>query len=191
MTTNQPSAIDASGTHDSPPAPALPPLPRRDGLDGVPPRTNGADQSKRSAASKTSSASRRTPAGDPTSPAPILRPMQPPASQLDFDDRHDTRATESDDMARRYAALRKDRRKSDWHRLAMGLIIFVVGAVVYLAGFIVVSQMLPNLSTREAAQVVGFAFAAAGGGVAAEAAGRALTTRRRNRGRGSNGSNSA
>jgi hypothetical protein len=52
----------------------------------------------------------------------VLRPDIPPVSQLDFDDRHDTRATESEEMAQRYADLRKDRRRNDWHYLAMGLV---------------------------------------------------------------------
>jgi hypothetical protein len=119
------------------------------------------------------------------SEARVLRPEQPPADQLDFDDRHDTRATESDELARRYAALRQDRRRTDWHHLAMGVIVFVVGVTVYLGGFVVVSRLLPNLSPRLAIQVVGIAFAAAGGGVAARAAGQALTSRLRRRGRGS------
>ena len=114
----------------------------------------------------------------------ILRPAEPPADQLDFDDRHDTRATESDEMARRYAALRRDRRRNDWHHLAMGIIVFVVGVTVYLGGFVVVSRLLPSLSPRLVVQVVGIAFAAAGGSVAARAAGQVLTTRFRSRGRG-------
>jgi hypothetical protein len=144
------------------------------------------------------------PTGDPASPADIpalgpvpqvagprpnealvLRPAEPPANQLDFDDRHDTRATESDDMARRYAALRQDRRRSDWHHLAMGIIVFAVGVTVYLGGFVLVSRLLPNLGPRLVIQVVGIAFAAAGGGVAVRAAGQVLTSRLRGRGRGS------
>jgi hypothetical protein len=102
----------------------------------------------------------------------------PPVGQIDFDDRHDTRATESDDMARRYVELRKERRRSDWHDLAMNLIIFIVGMVMYLVGFVVVSRLFPHLSPRLVAQIVGLTFAAAGGGVAFRMTGRALKRRR-------------
>ena len=85
-------------------------------------------------------------------------------------------------MAQRYAYLRKDRRRSDWHHLAMGLIVFVVGVAVYLAGFIVLARLLPNLSPRLTAQIVGFAFAAAGGGVVVGSAGKILTAHVRRRG---------
>ncbi|MBV9380762.1 MAG: phage holin family protein, partial [Streptosporangiaceae bacterium] len=115
----------------------------------------------------------------------VLRSATPPVDQLDFDDRHDTRATESDELARRYGDLRKDRRRDDWHKLAMGLAGFAVLAAVYLAGFIVVSRLLPHLGPWLAAKIVGLAFVAAGGGVAARSAGRALkqrTARPRDRG---------
>jgi hypothetical protein len=112
----------------------------------------------------------------------VLRSERPPTSQLDFDDRHDTRATENDEMAQRYAGLRKDRRKNEWHYLLMGVVVFVVGVVVYLAGFIMVLRLVPNLSPHMAAQIVGLAFAAAGGGVAAQSAGRALSARFRGQG---------
>ena len=114
----------------------------------------------------------------------VLRPGNPPIDQLDFDDRHDTRATQSDELARRYRELRKDRRRDDWHKLATGLVGFVVLAAVYLAGFIVVSRLLPHLGPWSAARIVGLAFVAAGGGVAALSAGRILkqrTARRRDR----------
>jgi hypothetical protein len=80
-------------------------------------------------------------------------------------------------MARRYAALRKDRRKDDWHSLAMALVVFVAGVTVYLAGFVVMSRLLPHLSPRQVTQIVGLACAAAGGGVAVRSAGRALKRR--------------
>jgi hypothetical protein len=100
----------------------------------------------------------------------LLRSGKPPVDRLDFDDRHDTRATESEEMARLYAALRKDRRRDDWHRLAMRLAVLAVGVAVYLAGFIVVSRQLPHLSPRLAAQIVGVAFCGAGGGAALQSA---------------------
>ena len=94
--------------------------------------------------------------------ARVLRPGTPPADQLDFDDRHDTRATESDEMARRYAELRKDQRKGDWHRLAIGLVVFVAGVVVYLAGVLVMSHLLPHSTPRRRRLVRRSASPAAG-----------------------------
>jgi hypothetical protein len=119
------------------------------------------------------------------SPAPVLRPESPPADRLDFEDRHATRATESDDLADRYIKLSKDRRKNDWHHFAMTMIGLVVCMAVFLAGFVVVSRLLPHLSTRQVTQVVAIAFVAGGGGVVVRAAGRELTNRFRSRGRGS------
>jgi hypothetical protein len=95
----------------------------------------------------------------------VLRSEKPPVDQLDFDDRHDTRATESKELAERYAALRRDRRRSDWHYLAMNLVGFVVVAAVCLAGFVVLSRLLPHLNSRLAMQAVGLASVIAGGGV--------------------------
>ena len=63
----------------------------------------------------------------------VLRSGTPPVDQLDFDDRHDTRATESDELAQRYGDLRKNRRRDDWHKLAMSLVGFAVLAVTYLS----------------------------------------------------------
>ena len=45
---------------------------------------------------------------------------------------------------------------------------------MYLVGFVVVSRLLPHLSPRQVTQIVGLAFAAAGGGVAVRSADRAL-----------------
>jgi hypothetical protein len=107
----------------------------------------------------------------------ILRQDKPPVDQLDFDDRHDTRATMSEEMSQRYAFLRRDRRRDDWHYLAMGLVVFVVGVAVYLAGYIVVLLQAPHLNQRQAAQIAGLAFVAAGGGVAARSSVRTLKGR--------------
>lgn len=115
----------------------------------------------------------------------VLRSGTPPADQLDFDDRHDTRATESDELARRYSDLHKDRRRDDWHKLAMSLVGFAILTVMYLAGFIVVSRLLPHLGPWFAAKIVGLAFVAAGGGVAVRSAGQVFkhrTARPRDRG---------
>jgi hypothetical protein len=116
----------------------------------------------------------------------VLRPGTPPADQLDFDDRHDTRATESDEMQRRYAALRKEKRKGDWHDLAIGMVAFGAAVAVYLASVLVMSHLLPHSTPRQATQIVGLAFLAAGGGVAGRSAGRTLRQRyARPRGQGS------
>jgi len=118
------------------------------------------------------------------SAALVLRRGEPPVDQLDFDDRHDTRATESDDLARRYSELRKDRRRDDWHKLAISSIGFAFLAAVYLAGFIVVLRLFPHLGPWLAARIVGLAFVAAGGGVAVRSAGQVLkqrTARRQDR----------
>ena len=137
------------------------------------------------ATDRASPAKEATPAKAGQSEALVLRSDNPPVDQLDFDDRHDTRATESEEMARRYAGLRKDRRRDDWHYLTMGLVVFVVGVAVYLAGFVVMSRLLPHLSPRQVTQIVGLACVAAGGGVAVRSAGRALKQRyARPRGRG-------
>ena len=89
-------------------------------------------------------------------------------------------------MAQRYARLRKDYRRNDWHYLAMGLVVFVVGTAVYLAGFVVMSRLLPQISPRLTSQIVGLACVAAGGGVVVRSAGRALKQRSAgSRGRGS------
>jgi hypothetical protein len=107
----------------------------------------------------------------------VLRSGTPPVDQLDFDDRHDTRATESDELARRYTDLRKDRRRDDWHKLVMGLVGFATLAVLYIVGFIVVLRLLPHLGPSLAAKIVGLAFIAAGGGVAVRSAGQVLKHR--------------
>lgn len=115
----------------------------------------------------------------------VLRSTEPPVDPLDYADRHDTRATESDELARRYRDLRKDRRRDDWHMLAMGLVGFVVMTALYLVGFIVVSRLLPQLSPWLVAKIVGLAFVAAGGGAIARSAGRIFKERAphsRNRG---------
>jgi hypothetical protein len=176
--TDQSPADGGSGTPNILAAPAVPPE------ASLVSEANGNSASKKPASGrKPASGSQGTSAENAASVAPVLRSNQPPATQLDYDDRHDTRATESDDMARRYADLRKDRRKSDWHYLAMGLVSLVVAVAVYLAGFIVMSHLLPHLTPHEAMQVVGLAFLAAGGGLGALAGVRALARHSWNRGR--------
>ena len=107
----------------------------------------------------------------------VLRSDSPPVDQLDFDDRHDTRATQSTAMLSRYGTLRSHRRKDDRHRLAMSLVTLVVGVTCYLTGFVAVSRLLPHLTHWQAAQIVMLAFLATGSGIAARSAGRALKRR--------------
>jgi hypothetical protein len=128
------------------------------------------------ARAKKTAAATETVAGEETG-ALVLRSGVAPVGQLDFDDRHDTRATASDDLARRYQALRADRRRDEWHRLATGVIAFAALVALYLAGFIVLSRVLPYLDPWLAAKIVGLAFVAAGGGVAIRSAGHVLKRR--------------
>lgn len=107
----------------------------------------------------------------------VLRSGAPPVNQLDFDDRHDTRATQSDELAHRYSDLRKDRRRDDWHKLTVGLVGFATLVVLYIVSFIVVSRLLPHLGPSLAAKIVGLAFIAAGGGAAVRSAGQVLKHR--------------
>jgi hypothetical protein len=163
VTNDLPRPLEPSGAPDRPSARTRPrPADRVD-----PAAANGAGPAKKTAPAKKTG----------QSAAPILRSGRPPVNQLDFDDRHDTRATESEEMAQRYAGLRKDRRRNDWHDLAMGLVMFMVGVAVYLAGFVLVSRLLPHLDPPLVTQIVGLACIAGGGGVAVRSAGRALKQR--------------
>jgi hypothetical protein len=80
-------------------------------------------------------------------------------------------------MLKRYAALRSERRKDDWHRLAMGLVVLIANMGCCLAGVLAVSWLLPHLDPWQVAQIVGVAYIAGGGGVAARWAGRGLKQR--------------
>jgi hypothetical protein len=104
----------------------------------------------------------------------VLRADKAPANQLDYDDKHDTRATESEEKSELYAALRKDQRKDEWHRVAMGLTVLVVALVVYLAGFLVVAELHPRYDALLVAKIVALGFALGGGGVIVRSAGRAV-----------------
>jgi hypothetical protein len=127
--------------------------------------TNGAGRATRATPTK-----KTTPATNGTGRGLVLRPDIPPVNQHDVRDRHLTRRTESDEMAHRYAELDKDRRRDDWHYLFMGLVV----VAAYMAGFFVLSRLDPHLNPRQVAQIVGLAFASAGGGIAIRSAGRAL-----------------
>jgi hypothetical protein len=104
----------------------------------------------------------------------VLRRDRGPQNQLDFDDRHDTRATESPAMANRYAKLRGERRKDDRHRVALGLVVLATGVGVVLAAYVVLARMFPEYAPVQVAQIVGLAFIAGGGGVAARSLARAV-----------------
>lgn len=89
----------------------------------------------------------------------VLRSGTPPVDQLDFDDRHDTRATESREMGQLYAHLRKERRKDAWHCMAMDL----VWLIAFLAGLVAMSRFVPQLDRwGVAAYIVGGAAGSAG-----------------------------
>jgi hypothetical protein len=77
-------------------------------------------------------------------------------------------------LAQRYARPEKDSRKNDWHYLIMGLTVFFVGVALYLAGFVVLSRLLPDLHPEQVAWIVGLAYIAAGGGAAGRSMGRAV-----------------
>jgi hypothetical protein len=109
----------------------------------------------------------------------MLRAETPPVDQRDYDDRHYTRATESDESAKRYAFVDRGHIRGEWQRFAMYLVGFVVMVTLYLAGFVVVLRLQPHLGPWVAAKIVGLAFVAAGGGAVAWSARRGF--RRRNR----------
>jgi hypothetical protein len=168
VTGNLPRSIKPSGALDRP----APHTRARSANRTKPAAINGADPTASTALA------RKTRSLDAShDKALVLRPDFPPVSQLDFDDRHDTRATESEEMAQRYAELRKDRRRNDWHYLAMGLAVFLVGVAVYLAGFVFISRLLPQLNLRQVTHIVGLAFVVSGGGIAVRAVGRTLKQR--------------
>ena len=134
--------------------------------------TNGAGRAARTTPTK-----KTTPANAWQSRPLVLRPDSPPRDEFDFRDKHLTRETSSDEMAQRYARVRKDHRRDDWYHLIMGLVVFLVVVAVYVAGVVVLSRLDPHLNLRQVTQIVGLASAAAGSGVAIRSAGRALRQR--------------
>jgi len=107
----------------------------------------------------------------------VLRADRPPVDRLDFDDRHHTRATQNAKSAKLYVFLNQDIRRGEWHQLIMTLVCFVVLVALYLGGFVALSRLLPTLGPVHVTHIVTLAFIAAGGGVGARSAGRALKKR--------------
>lgn len=169
MTNDLPRPVEPSGTQDRPSARTRP----RPASPVDPAAADGAGPAKKAAPAKKTQQREGL----------VLRSSRPPVDQLDFDDRHDTRATGSKKMMQRYATLHKERRRNDWHYLTMGLVMFVVGVAVYLASFALMLWLFPDLNPRLVAEIVGLAYIAGGSGVAARSAGRALK-QRYDRGRG-------
>lgn len=90
--------------------------------------------------------------------AVVLRATQPPKDHLDFDDRHDTRATESDAMARRYRQLRVERRKDDRHLVLLVLLVLAGGVAVFVLALAGLLALVPVLSAAQAAQIVAIPY---------------------------------
>lgn len=119
------------------------------------------------------------------------RSKTPPVDQRDENSREYVQVLDSDERLQRHIRVHEERRKTEWHHLAMnlvllaaGLVAFVVCVAVFLAAVIVLLHVLPTLGTWSAVRIVVCAFLAAGGGVGIGTAGRTLTTRLRGRGRG-------
>ncbi|MGH3671268.1 MAG: hypothetical protein ACRDSH_11630 [Pseudonocardiaceae bacterium] len=115
---------------------------------------------------QTSDSQDRDPAADGIANELLLRNDTAPTDSLDFADRHDTRATCDDQTLRRYIELEEHRTRREWQGLAMRLVALAVGMVLYLAGVVVLVQLIPGITLRQAAAVVGSALLAGSGGLA-------------------------
>lgn len=187
MTTDLPRPVDPSGAPDHQPGGDRP-GPRRTPRQGrrgggrdrrqprsaapaadnepVPDATLAADQDSSSTRGQTSDSQDRDPAADGTANELALRHDTAPTDPLDFADRHDTRATRDDQTLRRYIELEEHRTRREWQRLAMSLVALAVGMVLYLAGVVVLVQLIPGITPRQAAAIVGSALLAGSGGLA-------------------------
>ncbi|MGC5054647.1 hypothetical protein ACLQ2S_24710 [Micromonospora sp. DT48] len=102
-----------------------------------------------------------------------MRENTPPADRLDYDDRHETRATNDDATLRRYIKL-------GWHKVAMRLGTFAGVMLLYLCAVVVALWLIPNATPQEAMKIAGAAVAAGSGGLAINALlGRVHRRRRR------------
>jgi len=88
---------------------------------------------------------------------PVLRQEEPPVDQRDFDDRHDTRATRDEVTLKRYITLDRQRTRREWHQTLQRLLTVVGGAIVYVAAFVALRHLLPDLSARQDMLVAGAA----------------------------------
>ena len=115
---------------------------------------------------QTSDSQHRDPAADGIANELALRYDTAPTGLLDFADRQDTRATRDDQTLRRYIELEEHRTRREWQRLAMRLVALAVGMVLYLAGVVVLVQLIPGITPRQAAVIVGSTLLAGSGGLA-------------------------
>ncbi|MEV4133204.1 hypothetical protein AB0J72_13675 [Dactylosporangium sp. NPDC049742] len=79
--------------------------------------------------------------------------------QLDFDDLHDTRATNDEESLHRYV-------KWSWHKVAMRMVTFAGGVALYLIAVVVVLRAVPGATSADAMKIAGAAIAAGSGGLA-------------------------
>jgi hypothetical protein len=115
--------------------------------------------------SNVAASSRRTDNAEPATRVDMKRFQKPPMDLLSYDDWHDTRATNDPTSAKLYADLRREKRKNDWHRLAMRSSILIVWVTTYLAAFWVL-QTAMGMQAGEAKECVGIALTFAGMAVA-------------------------
>ena len=139
-------------------------------MGGKGPRTGGPDKRDRVRGNKGR-------VGESPADDLVLRQEEAPANQLDYDDRHDTRATRDTKSVKRYARLHKEKRKDAWARLVQWLVGFLVLFGAYLLAVVVMTRTLPPEMVHQATRIVGAAFLAAGAGVAAVIGGRAAWMR--------------
>jgi hypothetical protein len=109
---------------------------------------------------------------------PTPRIATAPLDQRDFDDRHDTRATSTDDLLNRYIKL-------GWHRTFQRLVPIVVLAVLYIGAIVSLPHLLSNVTVGQAIAIASAAVASASGGYGLFFAGR--TVQRHRRGKASTG----
>jgi hypothetical protein len=108
----------------------------------------------------------------------LLRPDNAPANQLDYDDRHDTRATQSREGSELYVLLRKSKRADAWHGVLMRLIELAAAVTVFLAGLVALTKSLPRYDPAGAARFVAMGFALGSCGMAARSFKSAVRNRR-------------
>ncbi|GAA1503718.1 hypothetical protein GCM10009827_016070 [Dactylosporangium maewongense] len=88
-----------------------------------------------------------------------MREKLPPVSQLDAQDRQDTRATSDDETLRRYKSWQ-------WHKVSIQLVHIAGGATIYLVAVVVGLLLIPGATPQVAMGVAGVALAAGSGAMA-------------------------
>jgi hypothetical protein len=103
----------------------------------------------------------------------VARARRPPISQADADEQFYIRALRNDETLRRQEEwedhrIRRERKLLviDLARLGIRLLGIASGLAMYLIGIIVLVRAIPGISARQAATIVGSAFALASGGLA-------------------------